>query len=108
MRCSPSATSPSSCASGSIETCSRREPAGAAALIYATYAQCFLRQKIGVETPGYVMTFVKQEDGTTTCENCGGQVRVVARIEDPAVIGKILEHLERNGYRDGALLRLTL
>jgi hypothetical protein len=27
------------------------------------------------------------------CENCGGQVRVLACVEDPAVIGKILEHL---------------
>ena len=26
------------------------------------------------------------------CENCGGQMRVIACIEDPAVIGKILEH----------------
>ena len=29
-----------------------------------------------------------------SCEGCGGQVRVVACIEDPAVIGKILAHLE--------------
>jgi len=28
------------------------------------------------------------------CEGCGGQVRVLACVEDPAVIGKILEHLE--------------
>jgi len=32
-----------------------------------------------------------------SCENCGGQVRVVACLSDPAVIGKILEHLERTG-----------
>ena len=32
-----------------------------------------------------------------SCEGCGGQVRVIASIEDPLVIGKILEHLERSG-----------
>jgi len=31
----------------------------------------------------------------TSCENCGGQVRVIACIEDPAVIGRILAHLDR-------------
>lgn len=30
-----------------------------------------------------------------TCQYCGGTVRVVACIEDPAVIKKILEHLEQ-------------
>jgi hypothetical protein len=33
----------------------------------------------------------------SSCEGCGGQVRVIASIEDPLVIGKILEHLERSG-----------
>ena len=28
-----------------------------------------------------------------TCEQCGGKVRVIASIEDPAVIGRILGHL---------------
>ena len=28
-----------------------------------------------------------------TCEQCGGKVRVIASIEDPAVIAKILGHL---------------
>ena len=28
------------------------------------------------------------------CGHCGGPVRVVASIEDPVVIGKILEHLK--------------
>ena len=28
-----------------------------------------------------------------SCESCGGQVRVIACIEDPVVIGKILAHL---------------
>ena len=27
------------------------------------------------------------------CPNCGGQVKVIAAIEEPAVIGKILTHL---------------
>ena len=31
------------------------------------------------------------------CEGCGGQVRVIACVEDPLVIGKILEHLEKTG-----------
>ena len=30
-----------------------------------------------------------------TCEHCGGAVKVQANIEDPAVIKKILEHLDR-------------
>ena len=28
-----------------------------------------------------------------TCEQCGGKVRVIASIEDPAVIAKILGHV---------------
>ena len=37
------------------------------------------------------------------CENCGGQMRVIACIEDPAVIGRILAHLEARGpQRAGA------
>jgi len=32
----------------------------------------------------------------SSCENCGGQVRVIACIEDPLVIGKILEHLAKS------------
>jgi len=31
----------------------------------------------------------------TTCEECGGIVKVIASIEDPAVIKQILAHLER-------------
>ena len=30
-----------------------------------------------------------------TCEHCGGAVKVIASIEDPAVIKQILGHLER-------------
>ena len=30
-----------------------------------------------------------------TCKHCGGAVKVIARIEDPIVIKKILEHLDR-------------
>ena len=29
------------------------------------------------------------------CARCGGKLKVVASIEEPAVIGKILAHLER-------------
>ncbi len=28
-----------------------------------------------------------------TCEQCGGKVKVIASLEDPAVIGQILGHL---------------
>ena len=31
----------------------------------------------------------------TTCEECGGTVKVIASIEDPTVIKQILAHLER-------------
>ena len=30
-----------------------------------------------------------------TCEHCGGAVKVIASIEDPVVIKKILDHLGR-------------
>ncbi len=30
-----------------------------------------------------------------TCEHCGGAVKVIASIEDPSVIKKILDHFER-------------
>jgi len=30
-----------------------------------------------------------------TCERCGGRVKVIASIEDPAVIGRMLAHLAR-------------
>ena len=36
-----------------------------------------------------------------TCEGCGGQVRVIASIEDPLVIARILEHLERRAGPPG-------
>ena len=32
-----------------------------------------------------------------TCQACGGGVRIIAAIEDPAVIKKILDHLDRQG-----------
>ena len=34
-----------------------------------------------------------------TCEQCGGAVRIIASIEDPVIIDKILTHIER---RDAA------
>ena len=37
-----------------------------------------------------------------TCRHCGGTLKVIASIEDPAVINRILEHLAR---RDAGLLR---
>ena len=32
-----------------------------------------------------------------TCDLCGGTVKVIANIEDPAVIKQILDHLEHRG-----------
>ncbi len=40
-----------------------------------------------------------------TFQHCGGAVRVIASIEDPVVIEKILTHLER---REAALLAAVL
>ncbi len=37
-----------------------------------------------------------------TCEVCGGKVKVIASIEDPAVIGKILGHLESRSSPAGS------
>jgi 23S rRNA U2552 (ribose-2'-O)-methylase RlmE/FtsJ len=31
-----------------------------------------------------------------TCNECGGVMKIIACIEDPAVIKKILEHLKQN------------
>ena len=36
-----------------------------------------------------------------TCEGCGGQVRVIASIEDPLVIARILDHRERRATLPG-------
>ena len=33
----------------------------------------------------------------STCEKCGGDAKVIACIEDPAVIDKILAHLIKKG-----------
>ena len=35
-----------------------------------------------------------------TCSECGGDVRIIASIEDPAVIQKILAHLENTAGSD--------
>jgi hypothetical protein len=32
-----------------------------------------------------------------TCRRCGGKLRVIASIEEPATIERILEHLGRDG-----------
>ena len=39
-----------------------------------------------------------------TCTHCGGSVKVIACIEDPAVIKKILTHLQKKGIPDPATL----
>ncbi len=40
-----------------------------------------------------------------TCEVCGGKVKVIASIEDPAVIGKILGHLASRALPAGSSAR---
>ena len=40
-----------------------------------------------------------------TCEHCGGAVKVLASIADPAVIKKILEHLDRRAELVTAVFR---
>ncbi len=40
-----------------------------------------------------------------TCAHCGGTVKVIASIEDPAVIKQILEHLERRAESTTPALR---
>ena len=37
-----------------------------------------------------------------TCAQCGGKVRVIASIEDPGVIGRILGHLALRAWPAGA------
>ena len=37
-----------------------------------------------------------------TGEQCGGKVKVIASIEDPVVIGRILGHLESRGSLAGS------
>ena len=34
-----------------------------------------------------------------TCRHCGGPLRLLASIEDPLVIGRILEHLQQRAAR---------
>jgi hypothetical protein len=41
------------------------------------------------------------------CERCGGKVRIIASIEDPQVIGRILAHLEQTKQARGAVADLT-
>ena len=43
-----------------------------------------------VSDPGDLLLTLRQ-----TCERCGGQVKVIASIEDPAVIAHILKHLKQ-------------
>ena len=31
------------------------------------------------------------------CEQCGGPLKIIASIEDPLLIGKILQHLQEKG-----------
>ena len=38
------------------------------------------------------------------CERCGGQVRIIASIEDPAVVGRILAHREQRASAPADLI----
>ena len=39
-----------------------------------------------------------------TCSECGGDVRIIASIEDPVMIRKILDHLDDNASSAAAAL----
>ena len=41
-----------------------------------------------------------------TCENCKGPVKIIACIEDPAVIAKILKYLKEKAVTDSSAQRL--
>lgn len=41
------------------------------------------------------------------CERCGGKVRIIASVEDPAVIGRILAHLEQTKQARGSAADLA-
>ena len=41
----------------------------------------------------------------TPCVHCGGAVRIVASIEEPAVVRAILAHFEKHGAREAAHYR---
>jgi hypothetical protein len=41
------------------------------------------------------------------CGRCGGKVRIMASVEDPAVIGRILAHLEQTRQTSGSSGDLT-
>jgi len=40
-----------------------------------------------------------------TCENCKGPVKIIACIEDPAVIAKILKYLKEKAVTDSSAQR---
>jgi chorismate mutase len=42
------------------------------------------------------------------CEHCGGQVKVIASIEDPKVIEQILKHLKQKAAKADAAKRHEL
>jgi hypothetical protein len=39
-----------------------------------------------------------------TCSECGGDIRIIASIEDPVVIQKILAHLEHTASSEATAL----
>jgi len=40
-----------------------------------------------------------------TCEKCKGPVKIIACVEDPVVIAKILKHLKEKAVTDNTTLR---
>jgi hypothetical protein len=57
-----------------------------------------VQDKPSGKASGYAQTWAQRLKRVFTidiekCEKCGGKVRVIASIEDPEVIAKILKHL---------------
>ena len=48
-------------------------------------------------TAGPVLIRLIYEVDPLTCPRCGGEMRVIALIQEPAVIDKILRHLREKG-----------
>ena len=40
-----------------------------------------------------------------SCRHCGGQLEVIASIDDPVLIGRILEHLDQREERSPSACR---
>jgi hypothetical protein len=52
--------------------------------------------------PGRSALSLSSAHAIETCAACGGQVKVIASIEDPAVIGEILGHRASQAQPEGS------